>query len=169
MTSLHPSSQVIIRTHRPGDMGLITHRHGILYSKEYGFDQRFEALVARITADFIDNLQPNLERCWIAEKDDEFLGCIMLVHDKQPGVAKLRLLLVEEKARGLGVGSSLIQQCITFAKEAGYTRINLWTQSMLEGARRLYAKAGFKLVEKEDHDSWGVKMTGEMWQMDLTN
>ncbi|RSM09862.1 hypothetical protein CEP52_003838 [Fusarium oligoseptatum] len=97
MTSLHPSSQVTLRTHRPEDMGLITHRHGIFYSKAYGFDQRFEALIARITTDFINNLQPNLERCWIAEKDDEFLGCIMLVQDKQPGVAKLRLLLVEEK------------------------------------------------------------------------
>ncbi|KAF4470749.1 acetyltransferase [Fusarium albosuccineum] len=156
-----------IRTHQSGDLGLITQRHGIFYAKEYGFDQRFEALIARITADFIDNLQPNLERCWIAERDGEFLGCVMLVQDKQPNAAKLRLLFVEDNARGLGVGTSLVQQCINFAREAGYTCINLWTQSMLKGARRIYSKAGFELVQTENHESWGVKMTGEMWHLGL--
>ncbi|KAM5341198.1 hypothetical protein ACJ41O_015307 [Fusarium nematophilum] len=160
---------ITLRTHRPGDMGLITSRHGVIYcGSEYGFDQRFEALIARITADFIDNFDPKLERCWIAERGGEFLGCIMLIRDPQhENAAKLRLLLVEENARGLGVGTRLIQQCIDFSREAGYSCINLWTQSMLEGARRLYKRAGFKLVKTEDHESWGAKLTGEMWQLKL--
>lgn len=157
----------ILRTHRPGDMGYITYRHGEIYANEYNFDSRFESLVSRITADFLDNLNPDLERCWIAEKDGEFLGCIMLVCDKKPKTAKLRLLLVEESARGLGVGSSLIQACIDFARKAGYEHVDLWTQSALEGARRLYARAGFSMTETQPHNDWGVDVIGEFWSLKL--
>lgn len=156
-----------LRSHQPGDMGYITYRHGTVYAKEYGFDHRFESLVARITADFLDNYKPDLEGCWIAEKDGAFLGCIMLVEDKKPKTAKLRLLLVDKKARGLGVGSALIQKCIDFSREAGYERIDLWTQSVLEGARRLYSRAGFKIVETKNHEDWGVSLTGEYWTLKL--
>lgn len=156
-----------LRTHRPGDMGYITHRHGACYAKEYGFNMGFEALVARITADFIDNFDLSLDRCWIAEKNGQFLGCIMLVHDQKPDTAKLRLLFVEDNARGLGVGTKLIDACINFARGAGYACINLWTQSNLEGARRLYSKAGFRLIKTEAHNSWGAELSGEFWQLRL--
>lgn len=156
-----------LRTHQPGDMGYITHRHGTIYAKEYNFDYRFESLILRITADFLDNFNPNLERCWIAEKDGEFLGSIMLVQDVKPKTAKLRLLLVEESARGLGVGTALIQACIDFAREVGYESVDLWTQSILEGARRLYKKAGFERIETQPHRDWGVDLVGEFWSMKL--
>ncbi|KAF4435196.1 hypothetical protein F53441_13551 [Fusarium austroafricanum] len=156
-----------LRSHRPGDMGYITYRHGAIYAKEYGFNDRFESLIGRITADFLDNFKPDLEGCWIAEKDGEFLGCIMLVRDKKPKTSKLRLLLVEETARGLGVGSALIQKCIDFSRQAGYEHIDLWTQSVLVGARRLYARAGFKLAETQEHSDFGVPLTGEFWTMKL--
>ncbi|KAI3541410.1 hypothetical protein CSPX01_07498 [Colletotrichum filicis] len=163
-------SPVHFRTHKPGDMGLITQRHGIVYSG-LGFDHTFEAFVARIAADFIDNHDSTRERCWIAEDNTgEFLGTIMLVQDKElENVAKLRLLLVDEKAQGLGVGTKLIQQCIQFARDAGYGCINLWTKSMLESARRLYAKMGFTVVKTEEHESWGLKLSAEMWQLKLAS
>ncbi|KAI9154997.1 putative HTH-type DNA-binding domain-containing acetyltransferase YbfA [Paramyrothecium foliicola] len=169
--TLHKTSQRLfeLRTHRPGDMGLITYRHGLLYNKEpYGWGPRFEALVARITADFIDNYKPEKERCWIAENNGEFLGCVMLVQDPEiPEVGKLRLLLVEEASRGMGLGTNLIQECIKFAREAKYKSVILWTQSILEGARRLYKQAGFNLVESEEHESFGHHLTGEMWRLNL--
>ncbi|RBR20076.1 uncharacterized protein FIESC28_05355 [Fusarium coffeatum] len=167
MTYDKPTKSFTLRTHQPGDMDYITHRHGAIYAKEYNFDYRFESLISRITADFLDNFNPALERCWIAEKDGEFLGSIMLVQDKKPKTAKLRLLLVEESARGLGVGTALIQACIDFAREVGYEGIDLWTQSKLEGARRLYAKAGFEMVETQAHCDWGVDVMGEFWTMKL--
>ncbi|CAG7561888.1 unnamed protein product [Fusarium equiseti] len=167
MTFSKPTKSFTLRTHQPGDMGYITHRHGAIYAKEYNFDYRCESLVSRITADFLDNFNPALERCWIAEKDGQFLGSIMLVQDKKPKTAKLRLLLVEESARGLGVGTALIQACIDFAREAGYERVDLWTQSILEGARRLYKKAGFELIETQPHCDWGVDVVGEFWSMKL--
>ncbi|OBS20052.1 hypothetical protein FPOA_11773 [Fusarium poae] len=168
MTSGKPSEKhFTLRTHRTGDMGYITHRHAIIYEKQYNFDTRFEPLISRITADFLDNFNPNLERCWIAENNGEFLGCIMLVQDKKPKTAKLRLLIVEESARGLGVGTALIQACIDFAKEAGYEQVDLWTHNVLEGARRLYAKAGFKMIEAKPHSDWGVDLIGEFWSLKL--
>ncbi|KAE8376697.1 acyl-CoA N-acyltransferase [Aspergillus bertholletiae] len=170
----------ILRTHRPGDMGWIIHRHGALYHAEYGWNERFEALVARITADFIDHYDPKTERCWIAErKDGAFLGCVMLVKDreensesKEPGegtenVAKLRLLLVEPSARGLGLGRALIRQCTTFARDVGYSRIRLWTNSVLASARYLYGDEGYRLVNAEEHELLGFKLTGENWELVL--
>ncbi|CEF84416.1 hypothetical protein FGSG_09067 [Fusarium graminearum PH-1] len=168
MTYDTPSTkQFNLRTHRPGDMGYITHRHAVIYENQYNFDSRFESLISRITADFLDNYNPDLERCWIAENNGQFLGCIMLVSDKKPKTAKLRLLMVEETARGLGVGTALIQACIDFATNAGYEHIDLWTQSVLEGARRLYAKAGFKMIETQPHNDWGVDLVGEFWSLKL--
>lgn len=157
-----------IRTHQPGDIGWITHRHGVLYSQEHNWDERFESIVARITADFIDNYDPSCEKCWIAERDGQFFGCIMLVKDRsQEGVAKIRLLLVEPSARGLGLGQTLVQRCIDFARGVGYARIVLWTQSILTPARRLYQREGFVLVQSEEHEMFGVRLTGEMWALDL--
>ncbi|KAF5001219.1 hypothetical protein FGRMN_1162 [Fusarium graminum] len=167
MTTDNNSEPFILRSHRPGDMGYITYRHSEIYDKEYGFDHRFESLLSRITADFLDNYQPTLEHCWVAEKDARFLGCVMLVQDKKPKTAKLRLLLVEESARGLGVATSLIQACIDFARQVGYTHIDLWTQSILEGARRLYSRAGFQLIETQPHRDWGVDVVGEFWSLKL--
>lgn len=158
-----------LRNHGPGDMGLIIHHHGVVYSAEpYRWNQTFESLVARITADFIDNFDPKKERCWIAERDGDFLGCIMLVQDpNDKQVAKIRLLLVKEEARGMGLATQLIQECIKFAREANYTSISLWTQSILEGARRLYKRAGFELAGSEEHESFGHHLVGEYWKMVL--
>jgi GNAT superfamily N-acetyltransferase len=140
-----------------------------LYDNEYQWGSRFEALVARITADFIDNYDPHKERCWIAERDDgSFMGCVMLVKDPDSqDAAKLRLLLVEPEARGMGVGSKLIQQCVSFAQQVGYKRVVLWTQSTLTPARRLYSAAGFKLIHQEEHATFGVKLTAEVWELHL--
>ena len=157
----------ILRNYRSGDMGWIVHRHGTLYNKEFGWPERFEAFVARVTADFIENYDPKSERCWIAERGGEFLGCVMLVKDRSSdkNEAKLRLLLVEPSARGLGLGQTLIHECTKFAREVGYSRIILWTNSVLVSARRLYAKEGYKLVKSEEHDTLGTKLTGEFWEL----
>ncbi|KAE8420605.1 acyl-CoA N-acyltransferase [Aspergillus pseudocaelatus] len=159
----------ILRNHRSGDMGWIVYRHGVLYHKEFGWDERFEALVARVTADFIDNYDPETERCWVAERDGEFLGCVMLVKDRESedNAAKLRLLLVEPSARGLGLGHALIKQCTEFARNVGYSRIRLWTNSVLNSARYLYGKEGYKLIKAEDHELLGFKLTGENWELML--
>jgi DNA-binding MarR family transcriptional regulator/GNAT superfamily N-acetyltransferase len=157
----------ILRPHHPGDMGWVVHRHGVLYSQEYGYDERFESLVASIVADFIDNFDPRLERCWIAERDGEVVGSVFLVK-KTRQIAKLRLLLVEPAARGLGIGKRLVAECVRFAREAGYKKIILWTQSELHAARRIYEQAGFHLAGKESHDSWSRKrMVAETWELKL--
>lgn len=149
-------------------MGWIIHRHGVLYNEEYGWDERSESIAARITADFIDNYDSSREQCWIAEQDGQFVGCILLMKDRsQDGVAKIRLLLVEPGARGLGVGQTLVRRSIDFAREVEYGKIVLWTQSILKSARRLYQREGFELVQTEEHDAFGVRLTGEMWEMKL--
>ena len=160
-------SSYVLRQHRPGDMGWVVSRHGLLYSQEYGYDGRFEALVAGIVAEFIENLDPARERCWIAEKDDENVGSVFLVRKSQT-VAKLRLLLVEPAARGLGIGGRLVSECIRFGREVGYKKIMLWTQRELLAARSIYQNTGFKLVGEEPHQSWSRNdLVAETWELKL--
>ncbi len=153
-----------LRQHRPGDMGWVVQRHGELYWQQYHYDERFEALVAEIVGEFIQNLDPKRERCWVAEKDGERVGSIFLVK-KSASDAKLRLLLVEPSARGLGIGKRLVEECIAFAREAGYKKILLWTQSELTAARGIYQHAGFKVIAKEKHTSWSREnLVAETWE-----
>jgi DNA-binding MarR family transcriptional regulator/N-acetylglutamate synthase-like GNAT family acetyltransferase len=156
----------VLRPHQPGDMGWVVHRHGVLYSQEYGYDERFEALVAGIVAEFIEHLDAKRERCWIAEKDGEVVGCVFLVK-KSKTIAKLRLLLIEPTARGLGLGKRLVAECVRFARQSGYKKIVLWTQSDLGAAHRIYESAGFRLVAKQPHQSWGCDLVAETWELKL--
>jgi DNA-binding MarR family transcriptional regulator/GNAT superfamily N-acetyltransferase len=156
----------LLRPHKPGDMGWVVHRHAALYTQEYGWDERFEALVAGIVKTFIERYDPKRERCWIAEKDGEIVGSVFLItHSKT--VAQIRLMLVEPKARGLGIGALLVDECILFAREKGYRKITLWTNSILLAARHIYRKAGFRLVHKERHHSFGHALVGETWDLTL--
>ena len=169
------AQQATLRGLRAGDLGWVVARHGALYHAEYGWDQRFEALVARIGAGYVEQLQPARDSAWVAEINGHAMGCVFLVQarDEQtakplPGVAQLRLLLVEPAARGLGVGKLLVQQCHQFAAQAGFHTVRLWTNSLLLAARGIYLAAGYKLLSSAPHHSFGHDLVGEMWELDLT-
>ena len=171
-------TSIRLRPHRPGDIGWAVAAQGEGYAREYGWDIRFESLVARIAADFIDRLQPGREACWIAERsvggEARRLGCVFLVqarddrHDRPvPHTAQLRMLWVEPAGRGLGLGRRLVQTCTAFARQAGYRRIQLWTQSNLDAARAIYAAEGYRRVATEPHESFGASLVGENWLLEL--
>jgi DNA-binding MarR family transcriptional regulator/N-acetylglutamate synthase-like GNAT family acetyltransferase len=156
----------ILRPHQPGDMGWVIQRHGELYAREYGWDETMEAFVAEIAAKFIKEFDPKKERAWIAEKDGENVGCVFLVRESDE-VAKLRMLLVDPKARGLGIGKRLVEECIKFARMKGYKKITLWTNDILTTARHIYEQTGFKLVSEERHHSFGHHLVGQNWDLEL--
>lgn len=156
----------ILRPHRPGDMGWVTQRHGALYTEEYGLNHQMEAYVAEVVAKFLREFDPVREHCWIAEQDGAPIGSVFIVKESD-AVARLRLLLVEPRARGLGVGRRLVEECVSFARRAGYREITLWTHSILTAARRIYGSVGFAIVETETHDEFGPELVGETWNLKL--
>jgi DNA-binding MarR family transcriptional regulator/GNAT superfamily N-acetyltransferase len=157
---------VVLRPPRSGDYGWIVHRHGAQYAEEYGWDETFEALVARIVADYAEGHDARREAAWIAEVDGEPVGCVLCVREDD-ATAKLRLLLVDPRARGRGIGSRLVEECVRFARRAGYRRIILWTNDVLEDARRLYERAEFRLVEEGRHHAFGHDLVEQTWSLDL--
>jgi DNA-binding MarR family transcriptional regulator/GNAT superfamily N-acetyltransferase len=160
------SRAVVLRAAGPGDWGWIVSRHGALYAAEYGWDESFEALVARIVADHIESRDPRTDAAWIAELDGEPAGCVLCVREDER-TAKLRLLLVDPRARGLGIGGRLVEECIRFARRAGYARLVLWTNAPLTSARRIYEAAGFVLTGEEEHESFGSTLTGQTFSLEL--
>lgn len=161
-----PDGTITVRPHRVGDLGFVVHRHGVLYHQEYGFDQSFEALVARIAADFLDNFNPRHDCSRIAERDGAIVGSAFVVR-KEDGIAKLRLVLVEPGMRGTGLGRRLVEDCMAFARTAGYRRMTLWTQDILIPARRLYKSLGFACIETQPFTGFGCTMRNETWERDL--
>lgn len=162
------ASPIVLREHRPGDMGMVVHLEGAGYVEQLGWDMTFEGLAARIVADFLEKFDPARERCWIAEMDGRQVGHIFLAqHPERRDTAKLRLLYVDPAARGVGLGKRLVNECVQFAREVGYKKITLWTQSVLTAAHRIYQAAGFRLVREEPHHSFGKDLVGQTWEMDL--
>jgi N-acetylglutamate synthase-like GNAT family acetyltransferase len=161
-----PAVPYLLRPHQVGDIGWITHRQGLLYAEEYGWDESFEALVAEIAADFVKTFDPASERCWIAEREGEIVGSVFLVRQTKR-IAKLRLLYVEPAARGLGIGARLTDECIRFARAKDYKTLTLWTNDVLVSARRIYQAAGFELVRQERHHSFGKDLGGQNWSLAL--
>ena len=161
-----PRPAPVLRTHRPGDMGWIIQQHGALYAREYGWDISFEALCAEIAAQFLKTFDPARERCWIAEIDGGQVGSVFLVKHTDD-IAKIRLLLIDPAGRGIGLGKTLVDECITFARSCGYRKITLWTQSILLAARGIYQRAGFVRVATEPHHSFGQDLIGETWELEL--
>jgi DNA-binding MarR family transcriptional regulator/GNAT superfamily N-acetyltransferase len=160
----------MLRPHRVGDMGWVVHRESIGYAQQYGWDQRFEGLVASIVSDFLRNFDSTRERCWIAEIEGQSVGHVFLVkHPGRADTAQLRLLYVEPGARGMGLGGVLVTECIQFARTAGYRKMVLWTHSILVAAIRIYERAGFQLVKEETHESFGPQVVGQEWELDLTS
>jgi DNA-binding MarR family transcriptional regulator/GNAT superfamily N-acetyltransferase len=162
-----PKTPYLLRQHEPGDMGWIVHRQAILYAEEYGWDGTYEGLAAEIVAQFIKNYDPKRERAWVAEKNGERVGAVFVVEESEE-IAKLRLLHVEREARGLGIGMRLVEECIRFARQAGYQKMRLWTQSILHAARGIYKKTGFQIVHKQNHHSFGKDLTAETWELNLS-
>jgi len=156
----------IIRSHRPGDIGWIASSQAAFYAEEYGFNENFEALVMRICADFINDYNPTREHCWIAEADSRRVGSIMLVTESDD-TAKLRLFYVDAEARGLGIGSQLVDECLSFAQKAGYKRVVLYTNACLDAARRIYERAGFHLINEAVHDTFGDPQTEQDWLLEF--
>lgn len=161
-----PRTPYLLRLHQPGDMGWIVHRQAILYSEEYGWDDTYEALAAEIAAQFIKNYDSKREHAWIAEKDGKRVGAVFVAKQTDK-LAKLRLLHVEPEARGLGIGKRLVQECVRFARQAGYEKMTLWTQSILHAARHIYKQEGFQVVSEEKHHSFGKDLTAETWELNL--
>jgi len=161
-----PPAPYRLRPPQPGDLGWVVHRHGAVYAQEYAYDERFEALVAEIVSHFVRHYDAKRERCWIAEQDGEVVGSVFLV-ERSKTVAQLRLLLVEPQARGSGLGTRLVSECVRFARQAGYRKIMLWTQSELAAARRLYEAAGFRVVRREKNHSFGKDLVSETWELAL--
>jgi len=156
----------LLRPHQPGEMGWLVHRQGLLYAQEYGYDEQFEALAAEVVAKFIQHYDPKRERCWIAERDGEVVGSVFLVA-KTRTIAQLRLLYVEPSARGLGIGSRLVSESVRFARQVGYKKMMLWTQSELDRARHIYRQAGFRPVRKQRHHSFSRNLIAETWELGL--
>ena len=166
--ALPEAQRVVLRTHRIGDIGWAIERHARLYADEYAWNEEFEALVATLFARFASAHDPRRERCWIAELDGERIGCVFVVRNADdPDAAQLRCLLVDPRARGLGVGRRLVEACLGFAREAGYRRMVLWTNDLLSAARRIYEGCGFVLIEEERHHSFGHDLVGQVWAREL--
>ena len=163
------SQRFVLRPHEPGDMGWVIFRNAVVYWEEYKWDEGYESLVAQICADFIKNFDAKKEQCWIAEMDGERVGSVFLVKGDDEKTAKLRLLIVEPKARGLRLGSKLVEECIRFAKRSGYEKITLWTNSVLTAARHIYQNAGFQIIKEEKHHSFGHDLVGETWELSLAD